>query len=255
MRFYHFRFGSNLIKAALCLFLWGLAGCAIVGPSSVSMGRASYNEAINKTEDEQLLMMIVRSRYGELYSLLAVTGVAANVRFGTNAGVNLRFGDPTDYATNLVPISGGLIYEENPTITYAPVQGAQYMRQLMSPVSLETLLLFERTLESGGRLSTLLVNRINDMRNPDFLHAPGKADPRFRRFVELFNELSEADVLYLVGDPHEEVVFNIVISGYAGQYSKKVVEFLALLDLQMPADEPTLSRSNFSTSSSIVKIS
>ena len=89
MRWYHISIGSNFITASLCLILWALAGCAVVGPSSISMGRASYNEAINKTEDEQLLASIVRSRYGELYSLLAVTGVAANVRFSTNAGGNL----------------------------------------------------------------------------------------------------------------------------------------------------------------------
>ncbi len=68
MRLYQFSIRSDLAKAALCLILWGLAGCAVVGPSSISLGRASYNEAINKTEDEQLLTSIVRSRYGELYN-------------------------------------------------------------------------------------------------------------------------------------------------------------------------------------------
>ena len=41
------------------------------------MGRADYNEAINRTEDEQMLLSIVKGRYGETFSLLAVTGVAA----------------------------------------------------------------------------------------------------------------------------------------------------------------------------------
>jgi hypothetical protein len=45
------------------------------------MGRADYNGAINKTEDEQMLMAIVKGRYGETTSLLSVNGVAANVRF------------------------------------------------------------------------------------------------------------------------------------------------------------------------------
>jgi len=75
------------------------------------MGRADYNEAINKTDDDQLLMAVVRGRYGETFSLLAVTGVAANVRFGTNAGVELGFGPNENYDGNLVPFSGGLAYE------------------------------------------------------------------------------------------------------------------------------------------------
>jgi hypothetical protein len=32
-------------------------------------------------------------------------------------------------------------YEENPTISYAPVQGEKYLRQIMSPVSLDILIL------------------------------------------------------------------------------------------------------------------
>ena len=38
------------------------------------MGRADYNEAINRTEDEQMLLSIVKGRYGETFSLLAVRG-------------------------------------------------------------------------------------------------------------------------------------------------------------------------------------
>ena len=61
------------------------------------MGRADYNEAINKTEDEQMLLSIVKGRYGETFSLLAVSGVAANVRFRTNAGVEVGFGPSQNY--------------------------------------------------------------------------------------------------------------------------------------------------------------
>ena len=74
----------------LCLALCGVAGCSLVGPRSISMGRADYNDAINRTEDEQMLLSIVKGRYGETFSLLAVSGVAANVRFGANAGVLSR---------------------------------------------------------------------------------------------------------------------------------------------------------------------
>ena len=134
-----FRF---LTLTALCFVLCILSGCAIVGPSSISKGRADYNEAINKTENEQMLLTIVKACYGETSSLLAVSGVAANVRFSTRAGVQAGFGSGDNYEGNLVPFSGGLVYEENPTITYVPVQGEEYFRQLLSPVSLDILILF-----------------------------------------------------------------------------------------------------------------
>ena len=238
MRLYLFGIESYLTTAALLLIIGGLTGCAVVGPSSISMGRSSYNEAINKTEDEQLLMAIVRSSYGELYSLLAVTGVAANVRFSTNAGVNLGFGDSDDYAGNLVPFSGGVIYEENPTITYAPVQSEQFHRQMLTPIQLNDLLLRVRATIDPAKYIILLVTRINDLNNPDFLPASSaEPDPRFLRFVELTTEFRHAGILDWVKDPREEIAFDVIIRDYAPQYTPKVREYLDLLDLPMPAGE------------------
>ncbi|MBT8367027.1 MAG: hypothetical protein KJP23_20235 [Deltaproteobacteria bacterium] len=238
MRFHQRIIRPNFALVVLCTILGVLCGCAVVGPTSISMGRADYNEAINKTDDDQMLMSIVRGRYGETFSLLAVTGVAANVRFGTNAGVNIGFGPDENYAGNLVPFSGGLAYEENPTITYAPVQGEQYARQLLSPIPLDFLLLLVRSMVKPDALLTLLVSRINDLQNPDFLPAPSvEPDARFIQYVELVTELRSAGVMQWVNDPRKEVEFVIVISGYAPEYSQTVREYLALLGLPMPADE------------------
>ncbi len=238
MQFHQFITRPKSALAFLCTILGVLWGCAVVGPTSISMGRADYNEAINKTDDAQMLMSIVRGRYGETFSLLAVTGIAANVRFGTSAGVNVGFGPDENYAGNLVPFSGGLSYEENPTITYAPVQGERYIRQLLSPIPLDLVLLLVRSVTEPGALLTLLVNRINDLQNPDFLSSPSvEPDPRFIRHVELVTELHKAGVMLWVEDSRKEVEFDVVISGYAPEYSQTVREYLALLGLPLPADE------------------
>jgi len=216
----------------LCLGLWALSGCSVVGPRSISMGRADYNEAINRTEDEQMLLSIVKGRYGETFSLLAVSGVAANVRFRTNAGVQAGIGPSDNYLGNLVPLSAGLAYEENPTITYAPVQGEKYLRQLMSPIPLNMLVLMSRAATSRAKYLTLLANRINDMGNPDFLATPSALpDPKFQRFVELSEELNQAGVIQFVENPGKKIQFNILITGYAPAFSEKVRAYLALLGL------------------------
>lgn len=142
----------------LCMVLYALSGCAMVGPSSISMGRADYNEAINKTEDEQMLLSIVKGRYGETFSLLSVTGVAANVRFGSRAGAEVGIGPDKNFLGNLVPFSAGLAYEENPTITYSPVQGERYLRQLLSPIPLDILVLIIRAGTSQATYLTMLTN-------------------------------------------------------------------------------------------------
>jgi hypothetical protein len=202
------------------------------------MGRADYNEAINRTEDEQMLLSIVKDRYGETFSLLAGSGVVASVRFRTDATVEAGFGPERYYLGNLVPFRGGLAYEENPTITYTPVLGEQYLRQLLSPLPLDLLVLIVRSETNTGATLSVLTNRINDMQNPDFLIGPNAApDPRFERFIEITEELDQAGVLQFAEDPREDVPFDILITGYAQRYSEKIREYLGLLGLPMPADE------------------
>jgi hypothetical protein len=236
MQFYDAGKRWLLALIALFLLLVMLTGCAIVGPRSISSGRAAYAEAINKTEDEQILLSIVKGRYGETSSLLALSGVASSMSFSATAGVEAGFGATENSGENL--LIGGLAYEENPTITYAPVQGEKYIRELTSPIPLDILMLSLRSETFSDRLLTLLVNRINDLRNPSFLTAPSaQQDQRFVRFVELYTELHNAGLLDIVKNSQSDGVFDVFIYDYSPQYTTQVLDFLTLLDLPIPLDE------------------
>ena len=229
-----------LTLTTLCLLLFISSGCAPLGSKTISRGRAEYNQAINKTEDEQMMLAIVGGCYGDSISLLAVSGVAANVTFRANAGVNAGFGPEESYSGNLVPFSAGLAYEENPTITYAPVQSRRYLRQLMSPVPLDLLVLFVRTGMNLSAFFTILAKRVNDLQNPEFIYEPpSEPDPRFIRFAEVNGELDRAGVIRWVEDPKKEGSFDILISHYAPSYSEKVNEYMTLLGLSMPQNQST----------------
>jgi hypothetical protein len=225
-----------LTVITLCLVQFALSGCAMVGPRSISFGRAEYSEAINRTEDNQMLMAIVKGCYGETVSLLAVSSVSANVRFSANAGVEI--GDRWLNNANVVPLSGGMAYEENPTITYALVQGEQYYRQLLSPIPLDILALTVSMEIDPAALFITLVDRVNDLRNPHFFHSPSaEPDPRFHRFVELDAELRKADILDWVADPNEKGRLYIRINSYVPAHVEKVREYLTLTGLPTPIEE------------------
>ena len=59
MLFYGHKYQGFLTFTTFCVVLGTLSACSVVGPRSISMGRADYNEAINRTEDEQMLLSIV----------------------------------------------------------------------------------------------------------------------------------------------------------------------------------------------------
>jgi hypothetical protein len=237
MRFHKDRGPWGFVIMGLFFATVASMGCSRLGPTSISKRRAAYNEAITRTDGEQMLMSIVRGRYGEPYDMLAVTAIAANIRFHATAGVQAGFGPSSSYEGNLVPFSGGVAYEENPTITYAPASDAEYVRQLLTPVPLDILVMTIRATAFPGPVFTLLVQRINEIRNPGFLAPSAKPDLRFTRLVELIEEMNKEGIIHWAKDPGERFEFALVISDYAPDFSKEVRELLAMLGLGLPEDE------------------
>src|SRR3984893_17424834 len=54
-----------------------LTGCSSFGPSALQQSRLQYNEAVKVTGEQQLLLNIVRLRYTDTPSSLAVSAIAA----------------------------------------------------------------------------------------------------------------------------------------------------------------------------------
>ena len=85
-------------RALLILGALGFCGCVVVGPRSITAGRAAYTEVINRTTDQQILNVIVRQRYDETFGMLSVVSVTASLRFRAETGTNLGFGAHTSSA-------------------------------------------------------------------------------------------------------------------------------------------------------------
>jgi len=225
----HTHISRNLVTA--CVLGCLLTGCAGVGPSAIRGGRLAYNEAIRETNNQQMLIMVIHNRYEERGSLLSVASVTANVRFTTSTGIELGFGDNDNFSGNLVPFSAGAVYEENPTISYSPVAGERYVRQLMSPVPVAILAQLTGTLADPADIYTALVSSVNGIHNPDFLFSSAEIDPRFSRFVTLMTELTQAHRLHWVEDPQQNDSFSIVIDQSDPTHAAKISELLRLLGL------------------------
>jgi hypothetical protein len=233
------RHSTSLFRKLLatCALAGLLAGCTVVGPTAIRSGRLAYNDAISDTNNQQLLMAIIRNRYEENIGLLAVASVTANVSVRTSSAIQLGFGDSDDYAGNLVPFSAGSVYEENPTISYIPVSGQKYTMQLMSPLPISILARFAGTMTDPAPVYTILVANINNLHNPDFLISPAAPDPDFSRVVSHLATLTQAQCLHWVEDPHNRA-YSIVIDNYAPANTARVRELLDLLGLPALSDVP-----------------
>jgi hypothetical protein len=219
---------------SICCVL--VAGCALAGSTAIRNGRAVYNEAIVTTNNEQLLAMIVRMRYQEPSGLLAVASVTANVRIRANVGGEVGIGTESSYAGNLVPLSAGVLYEENPTISYTPVQGVEYMRQFLSPLPLDLAVLLLSALGDSPRVMTLLIRGVNGIQNPAFLAgpSPGNDDGRFAEIAELLASLHRRGFLIWSQAPEDPPAYALVLRGEGADYARDVARLHDMLGLEKP---------------------
>lgn len=215
-----------------------LAGCNQLGPASIRNGRSLYNRAIIDSGDRQTLEMIARLRYGESVGLLAVSSVTANIRVRATAGADFQaWGNDAEVAGNLVPLSTNFAYEENPTISYTPIDGAAYVRELLSPIPIDLTFLLLGARPDKGMNMVALIESINGVRNPAFVVDPDRHDDRFLAIVDLITELSRVGAVSWARTSPGDRGFSLVISRYAPDYTAAVMELLELVEVSTDALE------------------
>ena len=202
-----------------------LSGCNTTGPRSIASGRALYNDVITRTGDEQVLGMIVKHRYDETFGMLDVASVTSQVTVGVNSAINLRAGaDSDDTAGNLVPFAAGITYTENPTISYVPMSGEEFITRLVAPVSLTQVLTLGQLSRVPGQSFMLMVRRINGLTNePD-----GGEGSSFRRVGELLRDLrARGGSDFVISDEGHY----LLLHDYKGVHDEPVRELLQTLHL------------------------
>ncbi len=178
-----------------------LSGCATAGPHAVRQAHSLYNQALVETQDEQLLLNLVRLRYRDTPYFLEVTSLSAQYELAGSAslGATARSGDHDEAGAGV-----GVAIAERPTVTYLPLQGDEFVTQLLSPISLETVMLLPQNGWSIERVLRTTVQRLNDVPNAPSASGPTPANaPDFRRFQDLahrFRRLQVAGEVSLVYD-------------------------------------------------------
>jgi hypothetical protein len=229
---------TGIVRVAALVLAAVLSGCAWLGPEIIRSGRPAYNDAIIATNDEQLLQNIVRLRFGDGIGFLTVSSVTANVSMTSTGTVNLGFGPTDNYVGNLVPFTGTLTTEQNPTISYAPVRGDHLLRQFASEMPLDFAILLINAADSHTRAWYTIVRRVNNIRNPAFVDPPALVvDPRFDEIAVLAGALQHRGTLYWVRLAGGEKGYAMVLHSYSPASSREVARLLDLLGIEKPARE------------------
>lgn len=177
-----------------------LAGCALPNKAMRS-NYTDYNETIHYTQSQQMLLNLVRLKYRELPLFLKVGALSASYSFELNGGAHAgKAGDTKLYGLDL-----GASYSTRPTITYTPVEGDTFVKQVLSEVDSQAFVLLYR---SGWPISVLchvMVERIGKALNR-------QDDPSYETFEKIVNRLQDAQKADKLRFEHEGKETTVVLT-------------------------------------------
>lgn len=171
--------------AGLVAAMATVTGCSRIGPHAIRADRTDYNLAIQATSDQELLLNLVRSHYRDNMYFTNVEHIVSAEELLHSAGANLGLSWNKGLAKSLGLGPAGVTEADEPTIFYAPVEGEKFVRQMMTPMHLDTLILLIRSGWSVDRVLTVAVQEMNGLSNAPSASGPSPAaEPAFRDFRE-----------------------------------------------------------------------
>lgn len=150
---------QRAVKTVAIVVLLVLLQACTLGANHFSSSRLEYNKALQVTEQEELLLNIVRLRYNEPPSFLKVSGISS--QFEVSSSLQLAAETDGDARLQLLQPEAAISFSSRPTVSFLPQQDKAFMQQLMRPVGPESLY---RLVEYGwglDRVFSLLVRQAN----------------------------------------------------------------------------------------------
>ena len=171
-------------QALLLLTVLGLAGCASIGPGTVTRDRFDYTTAVAESWKSQMLLNLVKLRYGDTPVFLDVgqiiSGYTVETAFSASGTLFNTSGVVPGVPDSSVGLGAQGRYTDRPTITYSPLVGERFARALMTPLPPPAILSLIQAGYPVDAVLRLAVHEINGIRNRyggDLRARP--ADPEF----------------------------------------------------------------------------
>jgi hypothetical protein len=204
--------------ATLLLFCLLLVGCTI-GPRQLKGNRLSYNVSIQKSNNEELLLNLVRLRYMEIPNFMQVSSVTSSFEYSLALqaeGGWARGDEYTQFPRRFLnPLLRGS-YTESPTISFTPLAGEKFVSSLLTDVTPQRFWFLHRSGWEIDLLLDLLVRRLGPLHNPNAFEYEKpeylKEERKFQEFASLLREFLRRDDFSLVyPDPAEKLPYDLAM--------------------------------------------
>jgi len=178
-----------------CCSLAALTGCQ-AEKRALRTDFADYNAILQHNQSEQMLLNIVRMHYREVPFFMKAGTLTASYDTSVSTGVDATLQEGEQ---SLVGVSGRYSFSSKPTVSYTPVEGKEFVQQLMEEISPHTFALLLRAGWSVRMLGDLLVERVTLDGGELLVGRPSSPSfAKFREFMHAIEKAEDADGLKVV---------------------------------------------------------
>lgn len=189
-----------MIKAVILISLiWTLTGCSGIGPHTVARDRFDYTSAVSDSWKAQMLVNMVKMRYGDTPTFLEVASVINQYSVESQVDLRLSWVDQVTVAlTNNQSAGAAARYIDRPTITYSPLTGEKFARSFMTPIPPTSILSLIQANYPVDLVLRLCVHSVNGIRNRFGGAARARpADPEFYPLLGRLKKLQDSGAIGL----------------------------------------------------------
>ncbi len=170
--------GLHALTVLICL---PLCGCFHLGPDRLEQDAIGYSQALGDSQNQQILLNVVRLRYADTPSFLQTTQVISSYQLQQSIQGGLQtFPGASTNAGNYVTAGASAQFQQSPTFTLQPIIGEAFADSFIRPLSPAELM---PLIESGMPVDVLFrlgVQSVNGLQNARALGGIGsQGSPQF----------------------------------------------------------------------------
>jgi hypothetical protein len=179
------------IMLALCL-----AGCAGIGPSTVSRDRFDYVTSISDSWKRQMLLNLLKVRYIDAPVFIDVASVISSYSLEGDISLSGQYA-PVGRGDTFGGVGATGRYADRPTITYQPLAGDKFAKSLMASIPVTGILFLIQSGYPADLVLRICVNTINGLENS--YGGPGNPRAGSSKFRELMTALRQSQAAGGIG--------------------------------------------------------
>jgi len=179
---------------AAALGALALAGCAsAIGPTTIVRDRFDYVGSISDSWKQQLLLNLLKVRYYDAPVFMDIASVINSYALEHGVDATAQVAPVSRAGDTFAALGYSGRYADRPTITYSPLSGDKFARNLMTPLPLPAVLLLMQGGYSPDVVMRICVSAINGLENA--YGGAGGLRAGSARFQELLSAMSESQRL------------------------------------------------------------